>query len=126
MAQLKTITLYFMVALLAVSLSSCSKKADENISIADAKAEADKMDISQLKAMATKYKDAIMAKQKEIDKVMAKIKEIPTLEAMGEEAKGLQADLSALNKSLQNLKDRFYVYYDKFVSKGGNASEVKL
>jgi hypothetical protein len=126
MKQLKTIAFYCMVALLAVSLFGCGKKADEGITIEQAKAKAEKMNVSQLRTEAKKYYDAIMAKQKDVDKIMAKIKDIPPLEAMGEEAKGLQADLSDLNKSLSNLKARFQVYYDKLKEKGGDTSGLQL
>jgi uncharacterized lipoprotein YehR (DUF1307 family) len=130
MKQLKTITLYCMVALLAVSLIGCGGggggKVDETKPLDEVKAEAEKMNAVKLEAMATKYKEAIMAKQKDIEKVMAKIKDIPVLEQAGEEAKGLQADLLELNKSLQNLKARFQVYYNKLAEKGGDTSDLEL
>jgi uncharacterized protein YoxC len=115
-----------MVAVLAVSLFGCGKKADENISIDQAKAEAEKMNTAQLRTKAKAYYDAVMAKQKDVDKIMAKIKDIPVLEQAGEEAKGLQSDLSDLNKSLSNLKARFQVYYDKLKEKGGDTSGLEL
>jgi uncharacterized lipoprotein YehR (DUF1307 family) len=126
MKQLKTIALYCMVALLTVSLFGCGGKADENKPMDQVKAEADKMDVSQLKAMATKYKDAIMAKQKDVEKMMAKLKEIPVTDMMSEEATGLKADIDSLNKSLSNLKARFQVYYDKLKEKGGDTSGLQL
>ncbi len=126
MKQLKTITLYCMVALLAVSLFGCGKKADENKPMADVKAEAEKMNEAQLKAAAKQYYDAVKAKMADLEKSMAKLKDIPPLEAVGEEAKGLQADIDALNKSISNLKTRFQVYYDKLVEKGGDASGLQL
>jgi len=115
-----------MVALLAVSLSGCGKKADENITIDQAKAEAEKMNAGQLKTKAKEYYDAIKAKTGEVEKVMAKIKDIPPLEAMGEEAKELQADIKDLNTSISNLKARFQVYYDKLVEKDGDTSGLQL
>jgi uncharacterized lipoprotein YehR (DUF1307 family) len=126
MKQLKTITLSCIVALLAVSLAGCGKKADENKPMDQVKAEADKMDVSQLKAMATKYKDAIVAKQDDVKKLMAKLKEVPVTEMMGKEASGLKADIDSLNKSIGNLKARFEVYYDKLKAKGGNTSGLNL
>jgi predicted nucleic acid-binding Zn-ribbon protein len=115
-----------MVALLAVSLLGCGKKADENKPMADVKAEAEKMDESQLRATARVYYDAIKAKMADLEKTMDKLKDIPPLEAVGEEAKGLQADIDALNKSISNLKVRFQVYYDKLVEKGGDTSGLQL
>jgi uncharacterized coiled-coil DUF342 family protein len=115
-----------MVALLMVSLFGCSQKADENISIADAKAEAEKMNTTQLRDKAKAYYDAIMAKQKDIDKIMAKLKEIPVTDMMSKEATGLKADIDSLNKSLSNLEARFQVYYNKLTEKGGDTSGLQL
>ncbi len=126
MKQLKTIALCCMVALLAVSLFGCGKKADENMTIEQAKAEAEKMNVSQLRDKAKEYYDAIKTKMGGIEKTMAKLKDIPPLEAMGDEAKGLQADLTALNKSLKDLKARFQVYFNKLVEKGGDTSGLEL
>lgn len=126
MKKLKTITLYCMVALLAVSLLGCGGKADEDITIADAKAEAEKMSVEKLKATAMDYKDAIVAKKADVEKLMAKIKDIPPMEALGGEAKGLKTDIDALNKSVSNLKARFQVYYDKLKEKGGDTSGLQL
>ncbi len=126
MKQVKTITLYCTVALLAVALFGCGGKADENVPIDQVKADAEKMSVEKLKAMATKYKDAIMAKQDDINKLAAKLKEIPLTEALGEEASGLKADIDALTKSIGNLKARFQVYYDKLVEKGGDTSGLQL
>ena len=126
MKKLKTITLCCMVALLVVSLLGCGSKADEDITIADAKAEADKMSVEKLKATAMGYKDAIMAKKADVEKLMDKIKDIPPMEALGGEAKGLKADMDDLNKSVSNLKARFQVYYDKLKEKGGDTSGLQL
>jgi uncharacterized coiled-coil DUF342 family protein len=115
-----------MVVLLMVSLFGCGKKADENITIEQAKAEAEKMNTAQLRDKAKEYYDAIMAKQKDVEKVMAKLKEIPVTDMMSKEAKGLQADIDSLNKSLSNLKARFQVYYDKLKEKGGDTSGLEL
>jgi hypothetical protein len=127
MEQLRTITLYCTVVLLAVSLFGCGgKKADENVPIDQVKAEAEKMSIEKLKAKAVEYKDAIMAKQGDVDKLMAKLKEIPITEALSEEATGLKADIDALTKSISNLKARFQVYYDKLEEKGGDTTGLEL
>ncbi len=126
MKKLKTITLYCMVAFLAVSLLGCGSKADENASIDQVKADTEKMNVDQLKAKAKTYYDAIVAKKADVEKLMAKIKDIPPMEALGGEAKGLKADIDDLNKSVSNLKARFQVYYDKLKEKGGDTSGLQL
>ena len=90
--------------------------------ISEVQTQAETMSVESLKATALKYKDAILAKQSEIDKVAAKIKEIPITEALGQEAKTLKGDLQNLETSLKALKDRFQVYYDTLKKKGGDLS----
>ena len=126
MKKLKTITLCCMVALLAVSLLGCGSKADENVSLDQVKADAEKMNVDQLKAKAKTYYDAIVAKKADVEKLMAKVKDIPLTQVAGEEAKGLKADIDDLTKSVSNLKARFQVYYDKLVEKGGDTSGLQL
>ncbi|HBG77232.1 MAG TPA: hypothetical protein DDW84_00070 [Phycisphaerales bacterium] len=111
---------------IAVGLAGCAGKADESKPIADVQADAQKMDVAQLTAMATKYKDAITAKKADVDKVMAKIKEIPLADAMGKEAGALKQDVDALATSIKALKERFDVYYGKLVEKGADVSGLSI
>ncbi len=116
-----------VVATVGVTLlAGCSKDADEGKSIAEAKAEAEKMDVEALRAKALSYKEAIVAKQKEISELQGRIKEIPITEALGEKAKSLKQDAEALTKSLGALKDRFEVYYGELKEKKGDLSGLDL
>ncbi len=126
MENARKITLYCLLALCLPAMFGCGKKADENKPVSEVKAEAEKMDVEQLRAMALKYKDAIMAKQDEIAKITAELKKIPVAEMLGEEAKGLKADIDDLTKSVSALKERFQIYYDKVKEKGGNLSDLKI
>ena len=90
--------------------------------VAEIQAQTETMSVDALKATAIKYKDAITAKQAEIEKVVAKIKEIPITQALGQEAKTVKTDLQNLQTSLQALKDRFQVYYEALKKKGGDVS----
>ena len=100
--------------------------ADETKPISEVKAEAEKMDAGQLRAIAMQYKEAIVAKQADIEKVTAKLKEIPLTSMMGEEAKALKADISNLNASITALKARFDVYYEKLKAAGGDLAGLQL
>ena len=106
----------------AVVLGGCSKKADESKSLAAVKAEAERMDAGELRSMALKYKEAMEAKQAEVDKLAAKLKEIPLTEALGKEAKALKSDMEELKKSVSALKERMDVYVAKLKEKGGDTS----
>jgi Skp family chaperone for outer membrane proteins len=94
--------------------------------VAEIQAQAQTMSVESLKATALKYKEAITAKQAELEKLAAKIKEIPLTEALGEEAKTLKTDLQNLEASVKALKDRFQVYYDALKAKGADLSGLTL
>ena len=107
-------------------LSGCGKKADENKPLGEVQAEAAKMNVQDLKAMAMKYKDAVEAKKADVEKLAAKLKEIPVAQLLGEQAKQLNADIDNLNKSLSALKERFQIYYDQLKAKGGDLSGLQI
>jgi hypothetical protein len=110
---------------IAVGFAGCAGKADENKPLSDVQADAQKMDVKQLTAMATKYKDAIVAKKADAEKVMTKLKAIPITD-MGKEAQSIKQEVDALNKSVQALKERFDVYYNKLAEKGADVSGLSI
>jgi len=126
MGFLRKVVLCCGLAVLSVGLVGCGKKANENKPISDVKAEAEKMNVEQLRSMAMRYKEAITARQAEITKVTAKLKEIPITEQLGTEAKKIKADIDELNKSLSALTERFQVYYNKLKEKGADLSGLEL
>jgi hypothetical protein len=103
-----------------------SKKADENKPLPQVKAEADKMNAAQLHDMAMKYKEAIEARNADVDKIAAKLKEILPTEAAGGEMEQLKTDLENLMKSVSALQERFQVYYQKLKEKGGDLSGLEI
>lgn len=122
----KKTALLILAVVFSVTLFGCGKKADPNKPIADVQAEADKMDVAKLKQMAVVYKDAIMAKQKDVEKIMAKIQEMGIEKAMSDNAKALQADIAKLNEAIVPLTERFEIYYNKLKEKGGDISGLSL
>ncbi len=126
MKVLRNAAVLFLLVMCSVTITSCGKKADETKPISEVKAEAAKMDAAQLRAKAIEYKDAIVAKKGELDKLAAKLKEIPVAEIMGDEAKGLKADIENLEKSMSALKERFDVYYGKLEEVKGDLSGLQI
>ena len=118
--------LFCLLVLISLGMFGCGKKADENKPIGEVKAEAEKMSVEKLRSMALTYKDAIVAKKGEVEKFAAKLKDVPLTKMMGDEAKGLRADIEGLNKSASALKERFEVYYNKLKEKGGDLSGLNL
>jgi hypothetical protein len=94
--------------------------------VADVQAEAGKMNVDQLKAKAIEYKNLIVAKKATIETLAAKLKAIPLTQQMSPEAKGLQTDIAAMNKSVSALTERFNVYYNKLKIMGGDVSSLQL
>lgn len=120
MKKALNITLCIVLLSAVVALIGCGKKADENKPVSEVKAEAEKLDLDQLKAMAATYKQAMADKTAEISKVAEQLKEISITKMVGEEAKAIRAEMSDLSKSLNALKERFDVYYSKLKEKGGD------
>ena len=118
--------IFCLLVVCFLALVGCGKKADESKPLNEVKAEAEKMSVEKLRSMALTYKDAIMAKKGEVEKVAGKLKDIPVAKMLGDEAKELQTEIEALNKSVSALKERFQVYYDKLKEKGGNLSGLEL
>jgi uncharacterized lipoprotein YehR (DUF1307 family) len=126
MKVLRNAAVLFLLVMCSVTILGCGKKADETTPMSEVQAEAEKMDAGQLRSVAMDYKDAIVAKKGELEKVAAKLKEIPVAEMMGEQAKGLKADIESLEKSVSALKARFDVYYGKLKEAKGDVSGLEI
>jgi hypothetical protein len=115
-----------LLAACVLAVNGCGKKADETKPMSEVQAEAEKMDVSQLKSKAAAYKDAIVAKKAEMEKLATRLKEIPVTEMLGEKAKALKAQIEKVTGSLSALKERFGVYYQKLKDKGGDLSGLDI
>jgi len=115
-----------LLATCLLTVLGCGKGADENKPVSEIKAEAEKMSVSDLRAMATKYKDAISAKTGEIEKLNEKLKKIPVAEMLNKEAKEIKSQIDSISKSMSALKERFQIYYDKLKEKDGDLSGLQI
>ena len=122
-----------IVLCVMVLVTGCDQKSgggsatvDETKPLSEVKAEADKLDVEKLKAVAMDYKEAIMAREDEIKMLMDQIKEIPLAQQMTDEAKSIQADLKELNDSLKNLTDRFQIYYNKLKEMNADLTGLEI
>jgi len=123
--MVKNVSLWSLLVLCSLAVLSCGKK-DEDRPISEVKTEAEQMITDELRAEAMKCKEAITSKRGELEKLTAKLKGLPVTEMLGEEAKGLKADIEDLNKSVSALKERFDVYYRKLQEKGGDTSGLQI
>jgi len=97
-------------------------KADATTSISEIKAEVEKLNVDQLKATALQYQELIQAKMTELENINTIIKEIPLANVMSEESLAIKKDLGEITNSLNALKERFQIYYNKLKEKGGDLS----
>ena len=126
MKIVRNAALWSLLVLCSLAVLGCGQKADEAKPMSEVKAEAGQMDTGELRTVAMRYKEAVTAKKGELEKITAKLKEIPVTEMLGEEAKGLKADIEDLNKSVSALKERFDVYYQELQKKGGDTSGLQI
>jgi hypothetical protein len=126
MKELVRISLCGVLVFCLLAFCGCGKKSDESKSLSEVKAEAEKMNVGQLKEAALEYKETILSKQEDLAKMAAQLKEIPIVNMLGEDAKGLKSDIDSLNNSVSALRLRFDVYYNKFKEKGGDVSGLGL
>ena len=89
MKELARILLCIVLGICVLALCGCGKKADENKPLGEVKAEAETMNVGQLREAALSYKDAILSKQDELAKLAAELQEIPIANMLGQEAKSL-------------------------------------
>jgi hypothetical protein len=97
---------------------------DASKPIAEVQAQAETMNVESLRATALQYKDAILAKQGDLEKLAAKIKDIPITQALGQEATTVKTEFQNLQTSVKAMKDRFQVYHDTLKKKGGDVSNL--
>lgn len=115
------------VAMSVVLLAGCGgQKADENKPLEEVKAEAASLDTAKLEKAALAYKDAIMAKQGDVEKLMAELKEIPITEMMGDQAKELKGKAEEIKKSVSALTERYQVYVEELKAKGADLTGLEL
>jgi hypothetical protein len=116
-----------LVIMLAAMLTicGCGKKADTTKPVSEVKAEAEKMDVAQLRSMAMTYKDAIAAKTEEIKNETMKLKDLAPAELMGDKAKAINASVDELKKNFDALTERFKIYFDELKKKNGDISGLQ-
>jgi|GEM_PF-544872 len=98
---------------------------DISKSLDQVKADAQKMDAAQLRAMAEKCIAAVKDKDSQISALMEKQKAIP-MDKLATDAQKLMDEVKTLQDSLDKIKEQFKVYYDALVAKGGDTSGLEL
>jgi hypothetical protein len=124
----RSVTFGCLLVVWLLAITGCSKKetrADENKPIDEVKAEALKMNATELKEMVLKYKEALTAKQVELDKIAAKLDNLSVTEVV-EVTKKIQPEMEKLAGSIAALKERFQIYFQKLKEKGGDVTGLEI
>ena len=130
---INTIIMFLLIACLPFA-SGCSKEKDSGVppaikvdaskSISEIEAEAEKMNVEQLKAALLKYKEVVDSKTAEIDKLAKEMMVTMVSDSSGEKTKELSAQTKKLSEAVQPLAERLEVYRKKFEEKGGDVSSL--
>ena len=124
---MKKAILISLCSVLLLAMAACSKKgADETTPIEQIKAAAEKMDTTQLRSMALRYKEAIAEKQTDLAAISERIKAIDPAELLGQRATQLKAELASVEKSIDALTERFKIYIDQLKAKAGDLTGLEL
>jgi len=123
----KNIVCYAVLAAGLIWIPGCGGSAvDENKPMSEVTSEAKSMDTGDLRSMAMSYKKAIEDKISEMDGIKDQLKAIPITKQLGEDAKALRNEIKAITTSIQALKERFSVYYDKLKAMDSDLSGLKI
>ena len=99
-------------------------QVDETKPLDEIKAEAANMDPAQLRAEAMKYKEASETKFTEFTNINDQIKGIAATEVA--KLTELKGNLDECSKSIEALKSRYQVYFDKLKEIGGDISGLEM
>jgi len=118
--------LLFAVLALGIALTGCAKKADTRKPVDQIKAEVQTMSVNDLEAFAKAYAGEIASKKTEVGKIGDQIKALTVSDLMGDKAKNIKDNLSAISGEVEALTVRYQLYADKFREKGGDVSKIQI
>ena len=99
-------------------LATAELVVDESMPLDEVQAMADKMDAAGLRDMALKHQSAIVAKNNELTTNATQMQAVPP--ETPEEQQAYQLEVSRLQKSIQNLTERYKIFYKKLQETGGD------
>jgi len=96
--------------LVVAMVAGCGSQVSETKPISEVKAEAQKMDVNQLKSTVAKYQKVVEAKKDDLMAVQAKLKAIPLTEMMGKDAGAIKKEIQSVTTAVRALTVRMQVY----------------
>jgi hypothetical protein len=128
---MKKFTLVFTLLLItAMMITGCERldqgqKIDMNKTVETIKTEVKNMDVAELKAMALKYKNAIMAKKEDVNKMMGMIGQFD-LDAATKKAEQTKEDVFEIMAAMKILAQHYDVYIDRLKELKADISGLTL
>ena len=111
----------------AIFLPGCGGgSVDETKPLTELQAEAEDKEAAELVKMAEAYRDAVADKVDDIEDLESDIRKIPVDEMLGEDARAIKAEMTAISASLDALVERFNLYVELAAKKGADTSGLKL
>jgi len=136
MKAARNISLLCLLVMCLSATSGCSKKKDADVEtdakidaskpVSAVKAEAEKMDAEQLRAVALKYKEAFESKSAELEELAKDLMKATISNAPSEQRDKLNAQMGEMSKHVNGLGEHFKIYREKLEEKGGDLSGLDL
>jgi TolA-binding protein len=130
---MKTFTntaLLICFALILSCLAGCGKKAEQtgtaNQPANQVKAEAQQMNVEQLKAKATNCRQALLEKKAEVEKLAAALAKLPPDQMIGKEGQVIRQQMGELQKTMQPLHQQLQAYCEQLKAKGADVTGLPM
>ena len=104
----------------------CGAQVDRSISLEDAKAKAETMDVKQLMKKAKSYSAEIEKQQAKIQDVQSGLKGLSPRDLIGDKGKEIKEKMKVLSDDVEVLMKRYGVYARKYKELGGDLSKIKI
>ena len=122
----KGLALGFFAVMTVLAVTGCGSKADTDKPMNEVTAEAQQMSAAELEKTARAYSKEMAATRGEIEKSAEKLKTLSPQEMLGEKGKEFREKSAELGKKLNELTQRYKVYADQYLAKGGDLSKVEV
>lgn len=101
-------------------LAGCGQsEPDKDMTPAQVKEAAAKMDAAQLQSKMDQYVKVIDVKKAELEKAMGKLKEVPVDKILSEDASKIKSEIENVSSSISSLNARMQVYAEQLKAKSG-------
>lgn len=118
--------LFLSVLMVFLALAGCGKKADTSKPVDQIKTEVQNMSLTDLEANAKAYAKEIASQKSEVEKISEQIKAFSVKDLLSEKADSIKAQMEQIGNQVSALTERYQVYADKFLEKGGDIAKIQI